>query len=315
MKYNILGYLIGEGFGNVFKNKKSTGASLMIMCATMIIFGIFLILGENINHFVEEVESAQGIQVFIENDATEEQAEQLGENIRKINGVSTIEYVSKEEALEQMKERFGDQQDLLEGYEGENNIFTASYVVTLTDLTLSQTVQDQILTLENVKKIESKDETVTTLINLANGIKIVTGVILVLLIVISIFIIANTIKLTVHARRKEISIMKYVGATNGFIRWPFIVEGMIIGIIASAISIIIVGFAYSMIAEKMVNSEFMQVINMSLISFSDMFNSIIFVYMLLGIGIGALRKCYLNEKIFKSLKRSGRTCVKFYVSF
>ena len=315
MKYNILGYLIGEGFGNVFKNKKSTGASLMIMCATMIIFGIFLILGENINHFVEEVESAQGIQVFIENDATEEQAEQLGENIRKINGVSTIEYVSKEEALEQMKERFGDQQDLLEGYEGENNIFTASYVVTLTDLTLSQTVQDQILTLENVKKITSKDETVTTLINLANGIKIVTGVILVLLIVISIFIIANTIKLTVHARRKEISIMKYVGATNGFIRWPFIVEGMIIGIIASAISIIIVGFAYSMIAEKMVNSEFMQVINMSLISFSDMFNSIIFVYMLLGIGIGALRKCYLNEKIFKSLKRSGRTCVKFYVSF
>ena len=302
MKYNILGYLIGEGFGNVFKNKKSTGASLMIMCATMIIFGIFLILGENINHFVEEVESAQGIQVFIENDATEEQAEQLGENIRKINGVSTIEYVSKEEALEQMKERFGDQQDLLEGYEGENNIFTASYVVTLTDLTLSQTVQDQILTLENVKKIESKDETVTTLINLANGIKIVTGVILVLLIVISIFIIANTIKLTVHARRKEISIMKYVGATNGFIRWPFIVEGMIIGIIASAISIIIVGFAYSMIAEKMVNSEFMQVINMSLISFSDMFNSIIFVYMLLGIGIGALRKCYLNEKIFKSIK-------------
>ena len=214
-----------------------------------------------------------------------------------------------------MKERFGDQQDLLEGYEGENNIFTASYVVTLTDLTLSQTVQDQILTLENVKKITSKDETVTTLINLANGIKIVTGVILVLLIVISIFIIANTIKLTVHARRKEISIMKYVGATNGFIRWPFIVEGMIIGIIASAISIIIVGFAYSMIAEKMVNSEFMQVINMSLISFSDMFNSIIFVYMLLGIGIGALRKCYLNEKIFKSLKRSGRTCVKFYVSF
>ena len=315
MKYNILGYLIGEGFGNVFKNKKSTGASLMIMCATMIIFGIFLILGENINHFVEEVESAQGIQVFIENDATDEQVEQLGENIRKINGVSTIEYVSKEEALEQMKERFGDQQDLLEGYEGENNIFTASYVVTLTDLTLSQTVQDQILTLENVKKITSKDETVTTLINLANGIKIVTGVILVLLIVISIFIIANTIKLTVHARRKEISIMKYVGATNGFIRWPFIVEGMIIGIIASAISIIIVGFAYSMIAEKMVNSEFMQVINMSLISFSDMFNSIIFVYMLLGIGIGALRKCYLNEKIFKSLKRSGRTCVKFYVSF
>ena len=278
MKYNILGYLVGEGFSNVFKNKKSTGASLMIMCATMIIFGVFLILGENINHFVKE---------------------DLEQKIRKIDGVSKTEFVSKEAALNQMKERFGDKKDLLDGYEGENNIFTASYVVTLTDLKQSKTVQDQILTFDMVKKITSKDETVTTLINLANGIKIVTGVILVLLIIISIFIIANTIKLTVHARRKEISIMKYVGATNGFIRWPFIVEGMIIGIIASAISILLVGIAYNVIAEQLVNSQFMQVINMSLISFSDMFNSIIFVYMLLGIGIGALGSVISMRKYLK----------------
>ena len=97
MKYNIFGYLIGEGFSNVFKNKKSTGASLMIMCATMIIFGIFLILGENINHFVAQVESAQGIQVFINNDTTQEQIDEIGDKIRQINGVSTVEYVSKDE--------------------------------------------------------------------------------------------------------------------------------------------------------------------------------------------------------------------------
>ncbi len=312
MKYNILGYLVGEGFSNVFKNKKSTGASLMIMCATMIIFGIFLILGENINHFVSEIEAAQGIQVFINNDASQEQMDELGEKIRKLDGVSTIEFVSKEAALNQMKEKFGDKQDLLAGYE-ENNIFPASYVVNLTDLNKSKEVQDQILTFENVKKITSKDETVTTLINLANGIKIITGIILVLLIIISIFIIANTIKLTVHARRKEISIMKYVGATNGFIRWPFIVEGMIIGIFASIISIAIVGGAYSIIADKLLSSQFMQVINMSLVSFGDMFNSIIFVYMLLGIGIGALRKRNFYEKIFESIEE--QTCVKFYVLF
>ena len=300
MKYNILGYLIGEGFSNVFKNKKSTGASLMIMCATMIIFGIFLILGENINHFVKDVEAAQGIQVFINNDATQEQINAIGEQIRSIDGVNNAEYISKEQALQQMKDQFGERQYLLEGYE-ENNIFPASYVVTLTDLTKSGQVQEEILKLENIKKITSKDETVTTLINLANGIKVVTGVILVLLIIISIFIIANTIKLTVHARRKEISIMKYVGATNGFIRWPFIVEGMIIGVIASAISIVIVGLAYNGIANQLVNSQFMQIINMSLVSFSEMLSSIIIVYMLLGIGIGAVRKCYFNEKIFKSI--------------
>ena len=199
-----------------------------------------------------------------------------------------------------MKERFGERQDLLEGYEGENNIFTASYVVTLTDLTKSKAVQDQISTYTDVvKKINSKDEVTSTLINLANGIKIVTGVILVLLVIISIFIIANTIKLTVHARRKEISIMKYVGATNNFIRWPFIVEGMIIGILASIISIVIVGFAYNFVAEKLVNAEFMQLINMSLISFSDMFSSIIFVYMLLGIGIGVLGSVISMRKYLK----------------
>ena len=298
MKYNMFGYLIGEGFGNVFKNKKSTGASLMIMCATMIIFGIFLILTENINHFVAEVESAQGMQVFIVNDATQEQIDEVGEKLRALEGVSTTEFVSKEAALNVMKERFGDKQDLLAGY-AENNIFPASYIVTLTDLSMSKDVQNQILTFENIKKITSKDETISTLISLANGIKIITAVILFLLIIISIFIIANTIKLTVHARRKEISIMKYVGATNGFIRWPFIVEGMIIGIFASIISIAVVGVAYSALAEKMVNSQFMQVINMSLVTFSDMFSSIIFVYMLLGIGIGAIGSVISMRKYLK----------------
>lgn len=299
MKYNILGYLVGEGFSNVFKNKKSTVASLVIMCATMIIFGIILILGENINHFVEETETAQGIQVFIKNEATQEQIEDLEQKIRKIDGVSKTEFVSKEAALNQMKERFGDKKDLLEGYEGENNIFTASYIVSLTDLKLSKTVQDQILTFDMVKKITSKDETVNTLINIANAVKIGTVALLILLIMISIFIIANTIKLTVHARRKEISIMKYVGATNGFIRWPFIVEGMIIGVLASALSIIIIGIAYTLMAEQLVNIPFMKVINLSLLSFSDMFNSIIFVYMSLGIGIGALGSVISMRKYLK----------------
>ena len=298
MKYNIFGYLIGEGFSNVFKNKKSTGASLMIMCATMIIFGIFLILGENINHFVEEVESIQGIQVFIENDATQEQIDELGEKIRALDGVSTIEFVSKDDALNQMKEQFGERQDLLAGYE-ENNIFPASYVVTLTDLTKNGEIQKQIDSFDYVKKIASSDETVETLINLANGIKIVTGIILLLLIIISVFIIANTIKLTVHARRKEISIMKYVGATNGFIRWPFIVEGMIIGLISSLISIAIVGGVYNLIAEQIVNANFMQIMNVHLVTLQDMLVSMIVVYLILGIGIGVLGSVISMRKYLK----------------
>ena len=291
MKYNIFGYLIGEGFSNVFKNKKSTGASLMIMCATMIIFGIFLILGENINHFVEQVKSEQGFQVFLEKDATDEEVQKVGEEIRAIDGVSTIEFKDKTDALNTMKEKFGDKSSLIEPYGAD--YFPTSYIVTLTDLNLSKDVQNKILQIENVNEITSSDKTVSTLLSLAKGIKIVTGVILVLLIVISIFIIANTIKLTVHARRKEISIMKYVGATNNFIRWPFIVEGMIIGILASIISIVIVGGAYSVLA------GFLKTINISLVGFKDMISSIIVVYMLLGIGIGALGSVISMRKYLK----------------
>ena len=297
MKYNIFGYLIGEGFSNVFKNKKSTGASLMIMCATMIIFGIFLILGENINHFVDQVKSEQGFQVFLKTDATDEEAQKVGEEIRAVDGVSTAEFKDKTYALNTMKEKLGDKSELIDGYGSE--YFPTSYVVTLTDLNLSKDVQNKILEIANVDKITSSDKTVSTLLSLAKGIKLVTGIILVLLIIISIFIISNTIKLTVHARRKEISIMKYVGATNNFIRWPFIVEGMIIGVFASAISIVLVGGAYSLLAEQAVNASFMQTINMSLVGFKDMISSIIFVYMLLGIGIGALGSVISMRKYLK----------------
>ena len=297
MKYNRIGYLIGEGISNVFKNKKSTGASLMIMCATMIIFGIFLVLGENINHIVDDIKSEQGFQVFVKVDATQDEIEQFGEEIRKIPGISTVEYISKEDGLNSMKERLKDQQGVLDGFNVE--AFKASYLVKVSDLTQSKDIQEQIKKIPNYAKITSSDETVSALINIANGIRIVTGVVLILLIVISIFIIANTIKLTVHARRKEISIMKYVGATNSFIRWPFIVEGMVIGIIASIISIVIVGGAYNLISQKLVDVAFMKLIGMSLVSFGDMLSSIIVVYMLLGIGIGVLGSVMSMRKYLK----------------
>ena len=297
MKYNRFGYLIGEGCSNVFKNKKSTGASLMIMCATMIIFGVFLMLSENINHFVDDIKSEQGFQVFLKTDATDKEIQDVGDKIRALDGVNTIEFKDKEYAYNFMKEKFGDNADLLEGYGAD--IYSTSYIVTLTDLRLSKDVQNEILQFENVKKITSSDETITTLLSVANGIKIITAVILILLIIISIFIISNTIKLTVHARRKEISIMKYVGATNSFIRWPFIVEGMIIGVLASLISIVIVGGAYSILAEQAVNSPFMIKIGLSLLSFKDMISSIIVVYMLLGIGIGAIGSVISMRKYLK----------------
>ena len=131
-------------------------------------------------------------------------------------------------------------------------------------------------------------ETINGLVTIANGVRIVSAVILTLLILISIFIIANTIKLTVHARRKEISIMKYVGATDSFIRWPFVIEGIIIGIVAALISILILGVAYNLITNAMSGSNMLNRMGLKLLGFSDMTTLLVIVYMTLGIGIGAL---------------------------
>ena len=287
VKYNVLSYLIGEGFRNVLKNKKSTGASLMIMCATMIIFGLFFIIGENINHIMNELEMQQGMQWFIKEEATEKEISELGDKIKALSEVNQVEFVSKEDALKQMKEKVGDKQFLLSGYD-ENNPFPASYVVTLTDLKESDNVQKEIENFDNIKSIQRRGDTVNALLRVANFVRILSGAILILLVVISIFIIANTIKLTVHARRREISIMKYVGATNNFIRWPFIVEGIIIGVVAALISIMLLGVLYNVVSNKILSIAGSNIINISLLTFSDMFTLIIVVYLALGIGIGTL---------------------------
>ena len=299
MKYSIFGYLIGEGFRNFFKNKKSTAASLIIMCATMFIFGIFFLIGENVNYIIEQVQSDQAMQIFITPNATEEQEKEIEAKIREIRYVNTVDYVSQEQALNDMKSWLGEDSSLLDPYSGEDNPFKASYVITLTDLTKSDEVEEQISSFENVASITVGNDTINKLVDIANGIRTATGVILVLLILISIFIIANTIKLTVHARRKEISIMKYVGATNNFIRWPFIVEGILIGVLAGIISLLLVGGVYNIVAEKIVNTDFMQIIQMSLLNFSDMFSLIVIVYLILGIGIGVLGSTISMRKYLK----------------
>ena len=285
MKYNVLTYLIGEGISNIFKNKKQAASSFGTMCVIMIFFGLCFIMVGNFNNFIKQVEAEQGIQVYILNDATDDEIKKLGEEINEIDGVNTIEFVSKEEALQHMKDRFGEKAYLLSPYE-QGNVLPSSYIVTLTDLGKSNDVQGKIKELEKVKRITSSDEPIEMLVKIAKGVKIGSYVIIIALIGISIFIISNTIKLTVYARRKEISIMKYVGATNSFIRWPSVVEGIIIGIISGLLSVAIIGVAYTYIANKMSGTAFMEIIHWKLLEFKDMFNLILTVYMGLGIGIG-----------------------------
>jgi len=287
VRFNVMKYLIGEGVRNLFKNKKSTMSSLMIMCATMFIFGLFFVIGENVNAWVKSIADAQGIRVFILDTATEEEVQEIGEQILEIEGVRNAVLVSKEQAVETMKEMLGE--DLIQGYENvEDIIYPVSYEVTLTDLELNEQIQESIMQIDKIDEIKSANEEISLIVKIAKGIRIVTGAILILLIIISTGIISNTIKLAVHARRKEISIMKYVGATNSFIRWPFLVEGVIIGLVAGLLSVAIIGVAYTYIAGKVSEIMLIDMMYMKLIEFKDMFNLILTVYLGLGIGIGII---------------------------
>lgn len=285
VRYNIMGYLIGEGFRNVLKNKKSTGAALVIMCMSMFMFGLFFILGENINYIMDQVEAEQGMQVFIEVGTSDAEVKEIETKIRAIEGVNTIEFVPGEDGYNQYISNLQEYSAIVEGLA---QFMPDSYIVTLTNLELNSSVQEQIKAIEKIDDIQSSNSTISMLMNVTKGIRIVTLAILAILVIISIFIITNTIKLTVHARRKEISIMKYVGATNGFIRWPFIVEGIIIGIIAALITILIVGGLYNVATNGIVQTDTFAKLNVKLYTFADMFTLLISTYVILGAGIGII---------------------------
>ena len=298
MRYNSIGYLISEGFKSVFKQKKMTSASIIIMCATMFMFGVFYLLGENVNYVMKQVENQQGMRVIIKEDATDDEISDLKIKIQQVDNVSTVTFYSKEDALASMKSILGEHQDLIIGYD-EDNPFPASYFVTLTDLTKNKEVQDKILELDSVEEISTNNDTIANLSKVARTIQTITLVLLSVLIIISIFIISYTIKLTVYARRREISIMKYVGATNGFIRGPFVVEGIVIGIISAFLTIGVVALTYNATLTKILESSVIQTLTISLYGFSELFIRVLIVYLVLGTGIGVLGSVISMRKYLK----------------
>lgn len=315
MKYKGFSYLVGEGFRNIFKNTKSSSVSIITMICTMFLFGVAFAIGMNVDNILEQVQLKQGMRVFIFDEATDEQKMEFETEIRALDGVNSVTVKSKEMALEEFKAQMKDYQSFLDAYEGENNIFPASYVVTLTDLKKSDEIEKKITELGKsikssisneeeidletttestvthdsiIKNIESSDNTIAALITIAQGVKYAIAAIFVVLLVISVTIISNTIKLTVYSRRKEIEIMRYVGATNNFIRFPFIVEGIVIGIIAAIITLVIVGGLYDFVIQNIEASKVLQKMGITLVRFVELAKSIAVVYAALGVGIGVL---------------------------
>lgn len=290
VKYNVVGYFIGEGIRNIFKNKKSAISAITVMFLCMIIFGVFFILGQNINHIMSTVEEAQGVQVYFKLGTKDERLQEIGEQIKQIEGINKVEFVSKEQGFNEMKESWKDNASALEGISSDR--LPDSYRVTLSKLELNEQIQQQIKTIVgddlHSDGIRSSNEVISTIMKIGNGIRIFTFALLLILVLFAVVIISNTIKLTVHARRKEISIMKYVGATNNFIRGPFMVEGILIGVMAALIAILVVGLMYNSIISNIGQSEIVKELEITFVTFSDMFRLLIMVNLILGIGIGVI---------------------------
>lgn len=302
MNYNILSYLIGEGFRNVLRNKKSTFAALIIMFATMITVGFGLAGAQNITSMIKQLEDEVPVTVYIKDGLQTSEVDEIEDYIKSIDSVNKVEFTSKAEALQVAKDKLADNAELLGKYTENNHPFPASYTVTLTDITKSQDVVNSINSQEDIKKniveIKTPDTVINGLNKVDKGIKFLFFGLGGLLIAVSIIIIANTIKLAVHSRRREISIMKYVGATNNFIRAPFIVEGIVIGVVATAISVLTLGIVYHFAYGKF-SSILISNIGFGMLQFGDIFKMVIIVYAVLGIGIGVLGSMLSMKKYLK----------------
>lgn len=230
-------YLIKQGFENILKNKLMFIASVLIIATSMITLSVFVVLGENINHMVDSVKSSQAIVVSLDYDLSDNDIDNIKKQINDIDGVAEAKYESQDEALKNAKEEFFDEEDmdLTIGWE-ENNYFRASFTVTLDKLENANEIKEKIDKIEGVYKSVFDNEIFNTITNIADGVRIVIIGIFVLLVGISFLVISNTIKLVLHSRRKEINIMKYIGATDAFVETPFIIEGAVVGIIGALIS-------------------------------------------------------------------------------
>ena len=296
MRYNVLSYLIGDGIKNITKNKKSTASAIIIMIVTMLTVGICFVIGQNVNAILGKMEEEYPLEIYLKDDITVSEKEKLESEIRNIEYVNpNITYITKEEAYHKALEKVGNDTVMIAGYNENNHPFPPSFIITFTNLEKVDEVASQIEALENVTgttKDDQKDNT-QSLTKLDRNVNIALIVIGGLLVIFSIIIIGNTIKLTVHARRKEISIMKYVGATNNFIRAPFIVEGVIIGLISSLISLLTLAGLYVWVKNNIIGNgleSWLKKLGVSsglkLLEFNQMFSQIAIIFLVMGIGIG-----------------------------
>lgn len=291
MKFSTLLRHFRESFKSVVRNGWLSFSSASSIAISLFILGVFLLLALNVNSLADQVESDVEIRVILEMDTTPQQITTLQNRIGSIDQVSQITFVSRDEGLEQMKEKFGDEiSQLFDGYEGDDNPLPDSFTVKVEDAEFVDFVADKIAQLDEInrpqqiEKIMYGKEVVEMLLKITKAVRNIGLLLVAGLAFTAIFLISNTIKLTILARRKEIAIMKLVGATNSFIRWPFFIEGALLGLIGSLIPVVILLYGYNKLIEA--TQLDLGIMMIRLLSIEEVTRSVVGLLMGIGIVIG-----------------------------
>lgn len=232
-------YFIKSSLKGMYKNALMTIASVFVLMACMLIIGSVFLASENVLSFMNKLEAQNEIVAFIDDDYGEDSLsrEQLCDKVRAVAGVSDVEYVTREQAFAEYRDSLGANREYLDGYDGEDNPLRNELRIHISDIELFESVVGTVSAMDEIANIRDSQDVVDMLLSMRRMLNMLGFWILVILAVVSLFIISNTVKLTMHSRRNEINIMKYVGATNGFIRFPFLLEGVIIGVVATVLAI------------------------------------------------------------------------------
>lgn len=297
MKGTSLKYLTHEGFRNVWVNRLMSLASVTVLMACLIIMGAGIMIYFNINNVVDKVQSQNVVMVYVADDASEDETTQIGTSLKGISNVERCEFVPKEVAFQEQIQSMGGDAALFEGF--DEIPLPDAYKVTVKDLSQFENTVSQIKQINKVDSVRENSDLASKLLSLRHAVSIVSVGLVIMLFLVALFIISNTIRITMFSRKLEISIMKAVGATNWFIRWPFMIEGMILGTISGIVSLGVLWGLYA-VAEK-VFAQTLSLIGFSLVPFSEYWWQILLVFVAIGLftgGFGSLVSMakYLKEQ-------------------
>ena len=279
-------YSLKQALVQLNRNKTMALTSLFSITAMLLILGMFFILVVNVNLLTESAKDQfDMVEVYMLDDATDDQINTIMDSVKALDYTDTVEFLDKDDAMNEMKDRWGDNGYLLDGL--QENPLPCSIRITLKNIEDSQELVDYVSNFEGIEKVKYNQSEINKILKITNGIQVGALVIIVFLIFVSIIVVSNTVKLTVLARGREISIMKYVGATNWFIRGPFLIEGIIIGILAALISAGVICGLYSLIIAN-ISEQMLVMFSTGLVPVAFMTENLIVIFIALGVSIGAM---------------------------